>query len=123
MEEVMNLPEPGPFGDCPACGKNDGYRNVGREHWFYCDEHKVRWIAGVNLFSSWWYESEQDWEHNWALLREYEEVEPWLRQRPAVAEALPEATRAPKKPPKLPPSEVGIGPTEHGNYPAAWEDW
>ena len=79
MEEVINLPAPGPFGDCPARGKNNGYRNVGREHWFVCHEHKVKWIGGANLVSSWKYQSEQDWEGNQALLAGYKEVEPWLR--------------------------------------------
>ena len=41
------------FGVCPECGKTDGYINVGRDHWFYCKEHKLRWNVGSNLFSDW----------------------------------------------------------------------
>ena len=42
----------GYFGVCPICRKNDGYINVGRGHWFLCDEHKIKWLAGSNLFDS-----------------------------------------------------------------------
>jgi hypothetical protein len=47
------------FGVCPKCGKNDGYINIGRGHWFFCTEHKIRWCAGANLFSSWQDETEE----------------------------------------------------------------
>lgn len=40
------------FGVCPQCHKTDGYINVGEGHWFLCEEHKVRWFVGANLFSS-----------------------------------------------------------------------
>ena len=78
MKEVMNLPEPGPFGDCPACGTNDGFLNVERSHWFVCHEHQVRWIGGANLFSIWRDQTEDHWERNRALLATYREVEPWM---------------------------------------------
>ena len=86
MGEVVELPEPGVFGDCPKCGKNDGYLNVGREHWFVCGKHRVKWFVGTNLFSSWRYETEQDWERSYALLAGYREIEPWIRplRRPTV---------------------------------------
>jgi hypothetical protein len=42
----------GYFGDCPICHKNDGYLNVGRNHWFICTAHKTKWCIGANLFSS-----------------------------------------------------------------------
>lgn len=41
------------FGVCPTCHKNDGSINVGRSHWFFCKEHRVKWCVGDNLFSSW----------------------------------------------------------------------
>jgi hypothetical protein len=25
------------FGGCPLCGRTDGYRNIGRAHWFSCE--------------------------------------------------------------------------------------
>jgi hypothetical protein len=42
----------GYFGDCPICHKNDGYVNVGNDHWFICVTHKKKWGIGANLFSS-----------------------------------------------------------------------
>lgn len=45
------------FGGCPLCGRNDGYLNVGRHHYFVCDAHRVAWYAGSNLFSCWREES------------------------------------------------------------------
>jgi hypothetical protein len=32
----------GHFGLCPHCWGSDGFVNVGRSHWFVCDEHKVK---------------------------------------------------------------------------------
>jgi hypothetical protein len=62
------------FGGCPHCGRGDDYLNVGRSHWFVCREHKVKWLAGSNLFSSWREETEEDWRRNAATLAEYREV-------------------------------------------------
>jgi hypothetical protein len=50
----------GYFGLCPHCRNTDGYVNIGRAHWFVCDEHKVMWFAGANLFSSSREETEQE---------------------------------------------------------------
>src|SRR6185503_8845161 len=41
------------FGVCPTCRKSDGYLNLGRANWFVCHEHRVRWLFGENLFSTW----------------------------------------------------------------------
>jgi hypothetical protein len=59
------------FGTCPECGKGGHYLNVGRNHWFVCDAHKVKWYAGSNLFSSWKEESEETWKANDELLKGY----------------------------------------------------
>jgi len=50
----------GYFGLCPICKKTDGYLNVGRSHWFICEEHRVRWCIGANIFSSWRDETESE---------------------------------------------------------------
>jgi hypothetical protein len=52
------------FGVCPVCGKDCAYLNVGRDHWFYCDEHEVCWYVGSSLFSSWRQEDEETWRQN-----------------------------------------------------------
>jgi hypothetical protein len=66
------------FGSCPVCGGNDGYINIGRSHWFRCDEHRAAWGFGSNLFSSW---KEQTREEQKRLydeigMSEYRIVEP-----------------------------------------------
>jgi hypothetical protein len=48
------------FGVCPTCGRNDGYINIGRGHWFYCSKHRVKWYFGSNLFSSWREQTEDE---------------------------------------------------------------
>jgi hypothetical protein len=48
------------FGECPVCGRRDGYINIGRGHWFYCRAHKLRWLAGSNLFSDWRHQTEEE---------------------------------------------------------------
>ena len=62
------------FGKCPECGSNDGYLNVERDHWFVCDQHKIKWYVGSNLFSGWRDESPEDWERNRKLLATYREI-------------------------------------------------
>lgn len=64
------------YGGCPACGRTDGYRNVGRDHWFFCAEHRVRWWAGSNLFSSWRGETEAAFRENIAFMEPFTEVTP-----------------------------------------------
>ena len=41
------------FGGCPHCHWHDGFINAGSDHWFYCEQHKVMWCVGSNLFSGW----------------------------------------------------------------------
>jgi hypothetical protein len=57
-ETMMNVDSP--WGVCPYCLATDGYINIGRSHWFFCIEHKVRWCVGSNLFGNW---REQTLEH------------------------------------------------------------
>jgi len=64
------------FGECPECGKNDGYLNVRKCHFFVCHQHKTAWSVGWNLFSSWREETEKTWEENARLLEGYRVGEP-----------------------------------------------
>jgi hypothetical protein len=48
------------WGVCPECGHRDGYLNVGKGHWLYCREHRIRWFIGSNLFSNWKDETEDE---------------------------------------------------------------
>jgi hypothetical protein len=90
------------FGDCPICGKNDGHLNtvgdpvrlggvinllenagaeiIGRDgpvdHWFVCHEHRVRWIAGTNLFTPPAWETEASRKANNERIANYAIIEP-----------------------------------------------
>lgn len=64
------------FGGCPHCGKQTNCVNVTRVHVAMCDEHKVCWVIGENLFSSWRNEDEDTWRRNAELLAEYTAVRP-----------------------------------------------
>jgi len=76
VAEALQVPDPPAFGDCPQCGRNDGYLNDGRDHWCICHVHKVKWYMGTNLFSSWTLETEETRNKNKALLSGYTEVDP-----------------------------------------------
>jgi hypothetical protein len=62
------------FGVCPVCGVGDLFLNVGRTHWFCCEEHEVTWFVGANLFSSWRHEDEETWRKNEEKLKGYRVV-------------------------------------------------
>lgn len=64
------------FGGCPTCWRNDGHLNVGREHWFICHKHRVKWLAGENLFSTWRSEPDSQRLVNAARIVGYREVAP-----------------------------------------------
>ena len=64
------------FGACPQCGGSDGYLNVRKSHWFFCDTHRTRWWAGSGLFSSWHDENDGIWASNAERLDDYREIEP-----------------------------------------------
>ena len=57
---------------CPKCGDNDGYLNVGEDHWFVCHAHRVKWLVGDDRFS---FPEQDDWEANRKLLEGYEEIQ------------------------------------------------
>ena len=69
------------FGGCPHCGQNDGFMNIGREHWFVCNKHKAKWHIGSNLFSGWEDEDEAVWTRNEYRLENFMEVEPIYQPR------------------------------------------
>jgi hypothetical protein len=62
------------FGVCPTCGSNDGYVNVEQDPWFICKEHRVKWLVGSNLFSTWQDQGLGDCVEAALMLSEFEEV-------------------------------------------------
>lgn len=66
------------FGACPECGREAPYTNAGKTHVFYCKGCKTRWVAGINLFSSWRNETEEERRRAWDKigLDHFREVKP-----------------------------------------------
>ena len=62
------------FGHCPVRGHENYYLNLGRAHWMVCDECKIKWLVGENLFSSWRTEDRETWRQNFERLNRYREV-------------------------------------------------
>lgn len=87
------------FGNCPQCGYNEEYLNLGRDHWFICDACRTKWYVGSNLFDSWRHESEEDWSRNTWRLSSYREVEPAY---PEKGQTLEEVLEAPEEDDELP---------------------
>lgn len=68
------------FGRCPECRRRfehrtHYFRNVGRNHWHACDEHRIKCWGGENMFSGWRDEDPAVWEANAELLAGYREVD------------------------------------------------
>lgn len=64
------------LGGCPHCGQNNGFLNVGRDHWVFCDQHQTKWRYGSNIFSGWRREDEETWQRNRFKLSGYMTVDP-----------------------------------------------
>ena len=64
------------FGICPECGGCDGRKNMGRNHWCYCERHGLKWDAGSNFFDDWRDESMEDWRQNFLCLERYRLCDP-----------------------------------------------
>ena len=72
----MTVTTDDPFGGCPKCGNNSGYLHIGRQHWFYCDEHHTRWNAGTDVFTNRQFQVDRQSGANEKKLFDYQEVVP-----------------------------------------------
>ena len=45
--------------------------NIGKDHWMYCEPHRVTWHVGYNLFSGWQHETEAQWQKNARFLSSF----------------------------------------------------
>jgi len=61
-------------GICPKCNKSDGFVNLGKEHWFICRDHKIKWFGGINLFEGWENQTVAQAESIAVMLDSYKEV-------------------------------------------------
>jgi hypothetical protein len=82
------------WGECPRCGGNDRYLNVGQSHWFVCHQHQIRWYGGDNVFGTWRHQTIEDWRANARLLCYYRETkDPVFWSRRAVTPARVHSVR------------------------------
>jgi len=59
---------------CVRCGVECAFRNIGREHWGFCDPCRIKWCIGENLFSGWREQSDEVFEENWEFLKDFEDL-------------------------------------------------
>ena len=59
------------FGHCGVPEHDNYYLNIGRAHWMACDECRIKWFIGENLFSSWRRQNEMIWNENAERIRKY----------------------------------------------------
>jgi hypothetical protein len=99
VEKEKKMASDGYFGLCPICKKTDGYVNVGRSHWFICEEHRVRWCIGSNVFSSWHYETESEQQRHCEEIGfdTFKDVKPFYPEIEGVQRLKDEGDKA-KKP-------------------------
>jgi hypothetical protein len=76
------------FGQCPKCKKNDGYVNIGRNHWFFCKKHQVKWYGGHDMFPRWQDEHASLWKQNEEFMSFFLEIDPFMPHRFPSDEAL-----------------------------------
>lgn len=89
-KRLRGLPQANYFGDCPICGRYDGYVNIFKEHWFLCTRHRLRWCGGINMLSTWRLETEDVWRRNFDRYLHYLEVVPWRRDAAGETASPPE---------------------------------
>jgi hypothetical protein len=77
MKKVIKLRKSAHFGVCPKCGRTSGYLNIGRDHWFICRRHRVKWYVASGIFPDWLHEDESVWKKNSELLSSFLEIEPY----------------------------------------------
>lgn len=88
MGTLLQLNTQPHFGDCPKCKSNDGHLNVGRDHWFVCKKHRVKWKVGHDIFPDWRNETLMNWRRNEKLLDLFMEIEPFQAGKFRPDEAL-----------------------------------
>jgi len=64
------------FGACPVCGQGGVARSMGRDHWFYCEQHRTKWWGGRDLFSAEQPRTAAEVVANARFLRGFTEVAP-----------------------------------------------
>ena len=70
------------FGHCLNEDHENLYCNVkfagdvfGKNHIMYCKECKICWSIGRNLFGSWKHETDEDWDRNYEMIKDFEYID------------------------------------------------
>lgn len=95
----MSKGNDGYFGLCPICKETDGYLNVGRNHWFVCEKHRVRWWVGENLFSDCHDESELEQQRHCEKIGfdAFKDIEPFYPEIEGVVRVKNEGGKEAKR--------------------------
>ncbi|MHA6645659.1 hypothetical protein [Mesorhizobium sp. A623] len=73
------------FGLCPECECHNGFLNKGSQHWFFCNVHRTRWLAGINLFDQWREENRAEQHERFAAIECFDVVQPiWATPKGAA---------------------------------------
>jgi hypothetical protein len=75
---------------CKICKGDTTYLNVCQQHFFICEACRVSWCGAWRLFSSWQYETQEDWDRNIETLKQYRSLD-------GAAEAAAEAREEEKR--------------------------
>jgi len=62
------------FGHCPILAHENYYLNISRGHWMVCDDCKIKWFIGANLFNSWRNQTKTTWKNNFTRIKNYKEI-------------------------------------------------
>ncbi len=79
MGEVIRIPGPDLFGNCPKCGGNDALLDVGQDRWCVCHKHKLKWWVGSDFLYEREVKSVATWKENAKILACYKRVKPLYR--------------------------------------------
>lgn len=63
-----------PFGLCPECGGGPIIATIYRYHFAYCNEDRLVWAVGSNLFSHWREETVKEWQEAYDEIKHFEAV-------------------------------------------------
>jgi hypothetical protein len=81
-KKIVELRQDDHNGLCPKCHRTDGYRYGDvPDIWFICKAHRMKWIVGSGLFSSWQYMSDESLLRQKYLLADFQTVEPFFYPR------------------------------------------
>lgn len=68
------------YFNCPVCRKDCEHKNIGTEHWFFCENCRIKWLAGDNMLSTWRGENKKIWLKNAKFLSRFKNFTQFIRR-------------------------------------------